>query len=36
MTMGEYTGDEGGTNSLRLVQVGEGGYLDYKTSLDGQ
>jgi hypothetical protein len=34
--MGEYTGNEGGTNSLRLVQVGEDGYLEYNTVLDSQ
>lgn len=33
MTMGEYTGNEGGTNSIRLVQVGEDGYLEYTPSL---
>ena len=34
MTMGEYTGNEGGTNSMRLAQVGEDGYLEYTPSLD--
>lgn len=34
LTMGEHTGNEGGTNSLRLVQVGEGGLLEYHPSLD--
>ncbi len=34
LTMGEHTGDEGGTNSLRLVQVGEEGDLDYNPSLN--
>jgi pyruvate kinase len=34
LTMGEHTGDEGGTNSLRLVQVGEGGRVDHNPSLD--
>lgn len=34
MTMGEHTGNEGGTNSLRLVQVGEDGFLEYHPSLD--
>jgi pyruvate kinase len=34
MTMGEYTGNEGGTNSMRLVQVGEDGYLEYAPSLN--
>ena len=27
LTMGEYTGNEGGTNSLRLVKVGQDGHL---------
>jgi pyruvate kinase len=34
LTMGEFTGNEGGTNSLRLVQVGEYGLLKYSPSLD--
>jgi pyruvate kinase len=34
LTMGGQTGNEGGTNSLRLVQVGEGGYVEYNPSLD--
>jgi len=34
MTMGERTGNEGGTNSLRLVQVGADGYMEYNPSLD--
>ncbi len=34
MTMGEHTQNEGGTNSLRLVQVGADGYLEYNPSLD--
>lgn len=34
LTMGEHTGNEGGTNSLRLVQVGEDGFLEYHPSLD--
>ena len=34
MTMGEQTRNEGGTNSLRLVQVGEGGQLEYNPSLN--
>ena len=34
LTMGDHTGNEGGTNSLRLVQVGEGGYVEYNPSLD--
>jgi pyruvate kinase len=33
LTMGENTQNEGGTNSLRLVQLGEDGYLDYNPSL---
>ena len=36
LTMGQHTGHEGGTNSLRLVQVGEGGYSEYSPSLDLQ
>jgi len=32
LTMGEYTGKEGGTNSLRLVQVGKGGLSEYAPS----
>lgn len=34
LTMGENTGNEGGTNTLRLVQVGEGGYSEYQPSLN--
>jgi len=34
MTMGQHTSNEGGTNSLRLVQVGVDGYLEYNPSLD--
>ena len=34
LTMGENTGSEGGTNTLRLVQVGEGGYSDHYPSVD--
>ena len=34
LTMGENTGNEGGTNTLRLVQLGEGGYSEYHPSLD--
>jgi len=34
LTMGDITGKEGGTNSLRLVQVGEGGFSEYNPSLD--
>ncbi len=34
LTMGENTGNEGGTNSLRLVQVGEGGYSEIQPSLE--
>jgi len=34
LTMGEFTGSEGGTNTLRLVQVGEGGYSECHPSLD--
>lgn len=33
LTMGQHTHNEGGTNSLRLVQVGEDGYLGYSPSL---
>ncbi len=36
LTMGEHTGDEGGTNSLRLVKVGEDGYVEHNPSLDNQ
>ena len=36
MTMGEHTNSEGGTNSMRLVMVGEDGYLEYNPSLDTQ
>lgn len=35
LTMGEHTGNEGGTNSLRLVQVGEDGLAEYHPSLGG-
>ena len=34
LTMGEQRGHEGGTNSLRLVQVGEDGYVEHNPSLD--
>ena len=34
LTMGQNTDDEGGTNSLRLVQVGEDGYLENNPSLN--
>jgi pyruvate kinase len=34
LTMGEHTGDEGGTNSLRLVQIGQEGYIEHNPSLD--
>lgn len=34
LTMGQHTQNEGGTNSLRLVQVGEDGYLEYNPSLN--
>jgi pyruvate kinase len=34
LTMGQNTGNEGGTNTLRLVVVGEGGYSDIQPSLD--
>lgn len=34
LTMGEHTGDEGGTNSLRFVQVGSGGNVEHNPSLD--
>ncbi len=34
LTMGENTGQEGGTNTLRLVQLGEGGYSQYQPSLN--
>ncbi len=32
LTMGENTGNEGGTNNLRLVELGQGGYSDYHPS----
>ena len=35
LTMGQHTQNEGGTNSLRLVQVGEDGYLEYKATING-
>jgi pyruvate kinase len=34
LTMGEHTGDEGGTNSLRLVQIGQEGNIEHNPSLD--
>jgi len=34
MTMGDHTGNEGGTNSLRLVQIGEDGLVEHNPSLD--
>jgi pyruvate kinase len=34
LTMGENTGKVGGTNTLRLVQLGEGGYSDCHPTLD--
>jgi pyruvate kinase len=34
LTLGEHTGNEGGTNSLRLVQIGEGGFVESNPSLD--
>ena len=34
LTMGQHTGNEGDTNSLRLVQVGEDGYLENNPSLN--
>ncbi len=34
LTMGEYTGNEGGTNTVRLVQIGEDGYSDFKQTLE--
>ena len=34
LTMGDNTGKEGGTNTMRLVQVGEGGYSEIQPSLD--
>jgi pyruvate kinase len=33
-TMGQQTGNKGGTNTLRLVKIGEGGYTDVQPSLD--
>jgi hypothetical protein len=32
--MGQDTGSEGGTNTMRLVEVGEGGYSEIQPSLD--
>lgn len=34
LTMGDHTGDEGGTNSLRLVQMGENGLVEHEPSQD--
>lgn len=34
LTMGEKTGNQGGTNTLRLVKIGEGGYSDIQPTLD--
>ncbi len=34
LSMGEHTGNEGGTNTLRLLQVGEGGHADISQSLN--
>ena len=34
LTMGEHTGTEGGTNSLRLVQIGENGQVENDPSQD--
>jgi pyruvate kinase len=34
LTMGDNTGTEGGTNTMRLVQVGEGGYSEIQPSPD--
>jgi pyruvate kinase len=34
LTMGQNTGNEGGTNTLRLVEVGSGGYSEIQPSLD--
>ena len=34
LSMGEHTGNEGGTNTLRLLQVGEGGQADISQSLN--
>jgi len=36
LTMGQHTHNEGGTNSLRLVQVGEDGFMEYIPSLDAR
>ena len=33
-TMGQQTGNKGGTNTLRLVKIGEGGYTDVHPTLD--
>jgi pyruvate kinase len=34
LTMGEALGNEGGTNTLRLVQVGSDGYSDHQSELN--
>ena len=34
LTMGDHTGDEGGTNSLRLVQMGDNGLVEHEPSQD--
>lgn len=34
LTMGEQTGNQGGTNTLRLVKIGEGGYSEVHPTLD--
>jgi pyruvate kinase len=36
LTMGQHTHNEGGTNSLRLVQVEEDGYLGYSPTLQSK
>jgi pyruvate kinase len=34
LTMGDALGNEGGTNTLRLVQVGSDGYSDHQSELN--
>ena len=34
ITMGNSVGNEGGTNTLRLVQVGTDGHADHQAELD--
>ena len=34
LTMGGHLGNEGGTNTMRLIQVGEEGKAEQQTQLD--